>query len=475
MSNSSSRIAALRRRSCWRYVALGLLLSLAPPAQGEEWDDVFEFTGLSEVEQPVVVEEAPTASECWDEAEQEFLDTPCEYEGTCHCNGSPSCMQELEATMKCMAENGFVYEVVVPQFYQGVTHGGQDEGFEYGGKVDQFFIMDGGKIWGMEGFGVSMHVETRYGQDVNFDAVGLAPANVAMLYPKFNEHDTAITGLTFSQYVTEEWQAAFGKFNALDLFYALYPQTGRGVNGFMNASMVIPIGIARVVPLSFMGVGVTKYVEKKPVFGLTVFDNQNVTTTSGFDDMFQNGANILAFYRYYTEVGGLPGSHMFGGIWATGEYASFDPLSFVILPGQGVVVDRERGAYSLLYIGEQTLWADACNEKRNVGLLTQWALCDESTSPFAWTCNVAIQGQGLNRSRPQDAIGVGYFHSALSDDFVDSLNPPFNLGDVDGIELYYSAAISACFNVTADLQVIEPAEEQLNTAVVFGLRGVIGL
>jgi porin len=377
--------------------------------------------------------------------------------------------------MKGMAAQGFVYNVVVPQFYQGVTHGGIDEEFEYGGKVDQFFILDGGKLWGMEGFGVSMHVETRYGQDVNFDAVGLAPVNVAMLYPKFNEHDTAITGLTFSQYLSEEWQVAFGKFNALDMFYALYPQTGRGVEGFMNASMVIPLGLARVVPLSFMGVGVTKYVEKKPVFGLTVFDNQNVTTTSGFDDMFENGANILAFYRHYHEVGGLPGSQLFGGVWATGEYVSFDPLSFVILPGEGVVIDRQGGAYTLLYILEQTLWADPCHKGRNIGLLSQWALSDQDTSPFHWTCNVAIQATGVNRSRPQDTVGIGYFHSDLSGSFINALSPVFDLDNVDGVELYYKAPMSECFHITADLQVIEPAEQQLDTAVVVGVRGVIGL
>ena len=45
-------------------------------------------------------------------------------------------------------------------------------------------------------------------------------------------------------------QLTFGKFNSVDLFYSLYPQTGRGVDGFMNASMVIPMSVARVVPLS---------------------------------------------------------------------------------------------------------------------------------------------------------------------------------------------------------------------------------
>jgi porin len=89
--------------------------------------------------------------------------------------------------------------------------------------------------------------------------------------------------------------------------------------------------------------------------------------------------------------------------------------------------------------------------------------------------NVGIQAQGLYRGRPEDTVGIGYFHSALSDDFVNSLSPVFDLDDVDGVELFYNAAVADCFHLTADLQIVEPAEQQLDTAVVFGVRGVIGL
>jgi porin len=150
-------------------------------------------------------------------------------------------------------------------------------------------------------------------------------------------------------------------------------------------------------------------------------------------------------------------------------------LSFVILPGEGVVVDRQGGAYTLLYILEQTLWADPCHKERNIGVLSQWTLSDPDTSPFHWSCNVAIQATGMNRSRPQDTVGIGYFHSDLSGAFVNALSPVFDLGNVDGVELYYKAPVTECFHVTADLQVVEPAEEQFDTAVVVGVRGVIGL
>lgn len=377
--------------------------------------------------------------------------------------------------MERMEACGVVYDLQATQFYQGVASGGAEQEFEYGGKVDQFFIFDSGKLGLWQGMTATMHAETRFGDDVNQEAVGFAPVNVAMLYPRAGEHDTAITGLSFAQALNEEVQAVFGKFNALDLFYSLYPQTGRGVDGFMNASMVIPVSVARVVPLSFMGAGVQKYRGKQVQGAFLVYDTQNITTTSGFDDLFDNGANILAFWRFFTDVGGLPGSHGFGGFWSTGDFLAFDPAGFVIVPDEGIVSVPQDGAYSLIYILEQTVWMDCCHPERNISLLSQWGIADESTSPIGWSANVGIQATGFNSARPHDSFGVGYFHTGISDDLQDLFSPVLTLQDVDGVEVYYSMAIAKGVQLTADLQVVEPADVRNDTAVVCGLRLSAGL
>lgn len=401
----------------------------------------------------------------------------CDYPECYGCG--PSLTDEFTCRLtdltNSLAEQGIVYNVAGTQFYQGVTSGGAEQTFEYGGKVDQFLVLDSGKLGLWQGMTMAMHAETRFGQDVNLDAVGFAPVNVAMLYPNSGEHDTAITGLSVAQALNDEVQLTAGKFNALNLFYSLYPQSGRGINGFMNASMVIPMSVARVVPLSFMGAGVFKYHEKQMQGGVLVYDTKNIATTSGFDNLFDNGANILGFWRFFTDVGGLPGSHFFGGIWSTGDFVAFDPTGFVIVPDEGIVAVPQGGAYTLLYIMEQTLWVDCCNPDRKVALLSQWGFADENTSPIQWSANIAVQAQGLNSCRPQDTLGVGYFYTGLSNDFRNLLSPVLDLHDVNGVELYYNAAISKCFQLTADLQVIEPALAGNETAVVCGVRGTLGM
>ena len=271
--------------------------------------------------------------------------------------------------------------------------------------------------------------------------------------------------------MNEEVQMTFGKFNSFDLFQMLYPQTGWGVNGFMNGSMVIPIGLARTFPLSFLGAGVMKLHGTQVQGSLLVYDPNNCTTTSGFDKLGDNGANIFGLWRFFVDPGGLPGSQAFGFVGATGDYAALDPEGFVFVPGQGLIVPKKSGSWAAIYVLEQRLWDDGCESGRNVGVLSQWCIADPRTSPFAWTGNVAIQGTGVLAGRPSDTSGVGYFYTGLSHQFEDLVSPVLTLHDVHGVELYYTAALAKSFGITADLQVIEPANATNDTAVVFGLRG----
>lgn len=484
--------------SAFSWLCVATLLIVPHPAVGQDWQNDIQFAStIDSQESDAALIATTSTSTGWDPIENEFLTATncecgdcsctcpecCDVCGCCDCCGCCSCepslsdelTRRLKSMAKSMQECGVTYAIEVPQFGQGVTSGGANRKFAYGGKIDQFLILDGGKLGLCEGLTMTLHAETRFGEDVNFDAVGLAPVNVAMLYPRSGEHDTAITGLSFAQALSEEVQLTFGKFNALDLFYLLYPQTGRGVNGFMNASMVIPLSVARVVPLSNMGAGAMKFRGKQVQGAVLVYDTHNVPTTSGFDELFDNGANILGFWRFFTDVGGLPGSHGFGGIWSTGEFVSFEPTGFAVVPGNGLVAPRQGGAYTLLYILEQTLWVDRCNKDRNIAVLSQWGLADEETSPIGWSANVGIQAQGLCRNRPQDSIGVGYFYTGLSDDFKNLFSGFLPLDDVHGVELYYNSAVAKCFHVTADLQIIEPAAVANDTAVVLGVRGTVGL
>jgi porin len=297
-----------------------------------------------------------------------------------------------------------------------------------------------------------------------------------MLYPSL-ENTTAITGLQFNLPLTsdQEWIATFGKINTLDLFQMLYPQTGRGVDGFMNGAVFLPLTVVRTIPLSFLGAGVLKLHEGQIQGGLMVYDSHNVPTTSGFENLFDNGANIIGMWRFFTEFGGLPGSHVFLGSWASGDFTALDPTGWEFLPGIGLIPVQSSGSWSLVYVLEQKLWVDPCCEERSIGLLSQWGLADPETCPTEWSCNVSLQAQGLIACREQDTMGVGYFYNGLSGDLKNLFPRLLGLNDVQGVELYYNAAITPWFHLTADLQFVEPAVSRRDTATVLGLRGKIDI
>jgi porin len=266
-----------------------------------------------------------------------------------------------------------------------------------------------------------------------------------------------------------------GKINTFDFFQSLYPQTGRGVDGFMNGSVFLPMTFVRAIPLSFLGAGVLKMKEGRIQGSLMVYDSHNLPTTSEFEELFGNGANVDGMWRFFTEFGGLPGSHLFLGSWASGKFTSLDPLGWAIIPGQGIGAPQETGSWSLAYVYEQKLWIDPCNKNRNFGLHGAFGSADPKTNPFLWVAHAQVQAQGLLGNREHDTMGVGYFYSGLSGEFKQLLDPFIPVDNLQGVEMYYNATITPWCHFTADLQVVQPGVAAADTAVVFGIRAKIDI
>lgn len=375
----------------------------------------------------------------------------------------------------CLAQRGIIADLQLTQFYQGVSSGGAEQIFKYGGKVDYTFTFLGEPLGLWKGFTTILHAETRFGRDVNTDAGALAFPNTNMLYPLPGAHNTAITGLLFMQQLNETYSLAAGKINALDLWQMLYPHTGRGIDGFMNFSMIAFPTFLRTTNLSFNGAGMMRMQGPQIQGAVFVYDTNNSTTTAGLSNLFDQGAVILGYWRFFTDYGGRPGSHGFIGNWSSRTYASTDPTSWTIIPGQGLAAGQVTGSWGLAYILDQTLWADCCNADRNLRLFSQWSLVDGDPSLYRWSFNVALQGQGLICGREADTMGVGYFYDELGAGFKQlvSANPSFDIQNVHGGELYYNAAITPWFHLTADLQIVDNQNIANDTAIILGLRANI--
>jgi porin len=370
-----------------------------------------------------------------------------------------------------LAERGIVADLYLTQFYQGVASGGAEQTFKYGGKLDYEFTFVGEQLGLNKGFTAMMHAETRYGEDVNVDAGALAFPNTAMLFPFPEKHVTSISGLFFLQALNEKIVLTAGKYRTLDLFNMIYPDIHvRGVDGFMNLSLLLPLSLFRTTDLSLNGAGVLGMKGKQVQSAVLVYDTKNVSTTIA-PDLFDKGAVVLGYHRFFTEFG----SHGFLGNYSNRKYASTDPLSWSIIPGEGLVAGQQTGSWTLAYFLDQILWADRCNEKRNVRLFSVLSLADRDPNPYRWTGNVSLQGSGLIRGRESDTMGVGYFYDGLNSNFKQlvSAGPLPDIQDVQGGELYYNATLTPWFHLTADFQIIDNENVANDTAIIFGLRGKI--
>jgi porin len=183
--------------------------------------------------------------------------------------------------------------------------------------------------------------------------------------------------------------------------------------------------------------------------------------------------------RIFTDFGGLPGSHLIAGTYATGSFTDFDAQGWLIFRDIGSVplLTQQEGSWLGAYVFDQKLWVDPCNEKRNVGLWGMAGWSDPNTSPYDWTMNVSIEAQGPTARRQHDRAGIGYFYQGLSEPFTDALGGVLarTVRDVQGGEAYYNYQVTPWFNLTTDVQVIQSEFADQDTAWVIGLRGKITL
>ncbi len=376
-----------------------------------------------------------------------------------------------------LAERGLTYDVFLTQFYQGVASGGGEQAYRYGGKLDYLFRLDSGKLGLWQGFFVDLHAETRYGSDVNGIDGMITPSNIPMSFPEPGVNVTSITGLKFTQALSENFAVFLGKINTLDEYGFKYsPGLGMdkpGLEGFMNTSLVFNPIVARTVPYSAAGTGFAYLREGEPLFALSVLDPEE-RATSGVENLYGRGVVLVPDLTFRIKPFGRPGKYNFGGTWSSATYRSFDPTAYLNLP-PAIILDpdaspKETGSWSLYSNFYQSLFVDECDEKRNWGVFGQFGISDGNPNPVRFVANGGIGGRSLLRGRNYDTFGIGYFYIGLSDNFKALASFVQPVRDEFGVELFYNFAITPWARLTGDLQIARPSTVGLDTAIIPGLR-----
>lgn len=379
------------------------------------------------------------------------------------------------------AEHGLTFDIFSTQFYQRTASGGQSRSSEFGGKLDYLVNVDGQKLGLWQGFFVNVHGETRYGTDVNGIDGLIAPSNIAMNFPEAGRNVTSLTGLKFTQALSENFVVFLGKINTLDEYPLRYsPGLGTnkpGLEGFLNTSLVFNPIAARTVPYSAAGVGAAVLRDGEPLFALTVFDPEE-RSTKGLEDLYARGASFVFDSDFSIKPFGRPGLINIGGTYSTARYRSLDPAAYLNIlnavlqnnPGALESSPEETGSWSIYANGYQSIWVDPCDEKRNWGVFGQFGISDGNPNPIRFVANGGIGGRSMLPGRKLDTFGVGYFYLGLSDTFKALAQPLRPQRDEYGVELFYNFAITPWCRLTGDLQIARPSTVGLDTAIIPGIR-----
>jgi len=292
--------------------------------------------------------------------------------------------------------------------------------------------------------------------------------------PKPNGSVTALTGVKFTQFLSENMLVYAGKINIFDSL--IQPLTNAtALEGFMNTSQMFNPVYARTVPYSTLGAGFAYLQNFEPIATLAVLDTNDSTTTSGFDTFFNNGATLLWQINLPTQFANLPGHQGMSGTYSSGSYTAFQKSPYYDPDTRTIVIptSRETGSWCLAYNFDQAFYVSPDNPRNKWGVFGNLGVADDNPSPIHWFTSVGLSGSSPLRNRPLDTFGMGYTYTGLSNRVKELAPNLLPLDNEQAVELFYNAGVTPWFHVTPDIQILDPFRKNTNTALLIGLRAKI--
>ena len=372
-----------------------------------------------------------------------------------------------------LAAQGVTFNFDVAQFYQGVTTGGVVRHFKYGGHGDYVANVDFGKLCDHQGLFLKLRAEHRFGENINRDTGAFLPASVLADLPAAESEELLLTNVLFTQALSENFAVFCGKLDTLDGDPNAFAH-GRGKTQFSNIGFAsTPIAL-RTIPYSTLGCGFAVLGEGgEPIFSYTLLNPTDTADTSGFDELFAEGVAMAAELRLPTTFLGMPGHQLFGGSYSNREFVALAQDPRVVLPN--IPIARQTGSWSLYWNFDHYLYVDPRNAQRGWGVFGRAAIADDDANPIEWFLSFGVGGNNPLQGREADTFGAGWFIAGVSDQISPFIEAFFfdSLSDGQAVELFYNWQATPWLNVTPDLQVIIPARNDVDAALVAGVRAVM--
>lgn len=339
---------------------------------------------------------------------------------------------------------------------------------EYLGSWQFELKLDSAKMGLWPGGFVFMCAEQQYGRGINSRSGVLLPQNADSIAPVPGIDEVTIPHFYMGQFLSEKVAVLFGKLDTTAGDANEFAQLA-GDERFLGLAFAFNPVTAGTVPYSPLGAGLIVLPTKDLTLTFNVIDTQGTPTRSGFDTAFEGATTWTGEARLVTRFGGLTGHQTLGATYAAGDFVEFDQRLLAYIPSSGVPLKRSGESWSVYWNSDQFLWTRPDDPTRGWGVFGRVGFADESTNPIAQFYSAGFGGKGVGASRPHDRWGIGYYYMKTSDELPEFLQ----LGDEQGVEVFYNFAVTPAFMITADVQVTDSAKNNTDTAVVGGLRATL--
>jgi porin len=376
-----------------------------------------------------------------------------------------------------LANKGITIDIDSMQFYQGVVDGGVDSKWKYGGSVDYELKFDFEKLGLWPGAFIDMRAEHQFGEFINGDTGAILGANADGLFPLPGYRDLTLSKVVFTQFLSESFGLFFGKIDTLDGDNNHFAG-GRGRENFMNQNFVFNPATIRTTPYSALGAGAVfvfpdVYAEDPAILSFAALGSDGQPNTAGWDDDFEGGTSYSIEFSHPTNFFNQSGKQLYGATYSNKDYTALDQDPRFILRtllGLGTL-EKEEGSWSFYHNFHQYIFTEEADKTQGWGIFGRFGIADDETSPIEDFYSIGFGGKGLLEGRDQDKWGAGFFYVGLSDELPQAVRNQF--GDSHGFEFFYNIEVTPYLHITPDLQIINPSNENLDSAVVLGARARI--
>ena len=289
------------------------------------------------------------------------------------------------------------------QFYQGLTSGEGEHGFEYGSKADVLVNADLHKLGFWDGLSMTVHAEYNFGNSVNGRGGVLIPVNAALNFPGMDGSDAFdFSSVYFGQDFGDAVSLVFGKMNMIDVVSGKPFMGGAGIDSFWNLSFVAPP--TGTVPAYMFGVLMSVRTDEA-TYRLWVYD-PNSGVNKGFDNTFDGGVTVRGSVEFPVTIAGRSGHQGFAALYSTQSGTDLQSLDGILVPSPipgTVAVKNSR--YYFSYSFDQYLHQDAVNPDEGVGFFGQAGVSDGNPNTIHWSVLIGLGGKGIVPGRPAGQLG----------------------------------------------------------------------